>query len=124
MNNIQKRFLLFLCGCILVRTLFVIIVKNNPQYLQLFGLVALIPAIGFFYIYFSNSRKTGQEVLGEKIWWDNLRPIHGFLYALFAVMALNKNYNSWIVLLLDVIIGLVAFLTFHYQEGNFKYLLE
>jgi hypothetical protein len=118
MNNIQKRFLLFICGCILTRSIFVIIAKKYTDYLPIMGFSALIPAIGFFYIYFTNSRKTGDEVFGEKIWWNDLRPIHGTLYLLFALFAFNSNPNSWIILLFDVIIGLSAFLYFHYNEGN------
>ena len=119
MNNIQKRFLYFLCGCVLLRTIFALIAKNNVQYLPIMGTIALIPAIGFFYIYATGSRPTGQEVFGEKIWWNDLRPIHGLLYTLFGISALQQNPNSWIILLFDVIIGLVAFLHFHYSEGNF-----
>ena len=118
MNNIQKRFLLFICGCILTRSIFVIVAKKYTDYLPLMGSVAIIPAIGFFYIYFTNSRQTGDEVFGDKIWWNDLRPIHGTLYLLFALFALNSNPNSWLILLLDVIIGLSAFLYFHYNEGN------
>ena len=84
------------------------------------GSVAVLPAIGFFYIYFTNSRQTGNEVFGDKIWWNSLRPIHGTLYAIFAYMALQKNPSAWIILLLDVIIGLSGFLYFHYIEGNFS----
>lgn len=118
MNNIQKRFLLFICGCILSRSIFVIIAKKYIDYLPIMGGIALIPAIGFFYIYFTNSRKTGNEVFGDKIWWNDLRPIHGTLYLLFGLFALNSKPNSWIILLFDVIIGLSAFLFFHYNEGN------
>ena len=120
MNNIQKRFLLFICGCILVRSLFVIIAKKYIDYLPKMGLIAILPAIGFFYIYFTNSRKTGDEVFGDKIWWNSLRPVHGALYSIFAYMALQKDPNAWIILLLDVIIGLSGFLYFHHSEGNFS----
>lgn len=123
MNNIQKRFLLFLFGCILTRSLFVVISKKYIDYLPIMGLVALLPAIGFFTIYFNNSRQTGAEVFNEKIWWNNLRPLHGSLYLIFALMALNKNPNSWLVLLLDVIIGLTSFLYFHYKQNNFSKLI-
>jgi hypothetical protein len=120
MNNIQKRFMLFIFGCILVRSLFVIIAKNiNMNYLPYLGYLAILPAIGFFYIYFTDSRKTGAEVFGDKIWWNNLRPIHGLLYGLFAYNAINKNYYSWIYLLIDVILGLFSFLIFHYYNGDF-----
>jgi hypothetical protein len=123
MNNIQTRFILFLFGCILVRTMFVIIAKKYKEYLPLMSVPAFIMASGFFYIYATNSRKTGNEVFGDKIWWDDLRPIHGLLYTIFGILALQKNSYSWTILLVDVIIGLSAFLKFHYINGNFKYLL-
>ena len=124
MNDIQKRFLLFMLGCILVRSMFVVIAKENIDYLPILGSLAFLPAFGFFYIYFTNSRQTGNEVFGDKIWWNNLRPVHGFLYAFFGLLAINSNPNSWILLLLDVIIGLSAFLIFHYKEGNFSKLIQ
>jgi hypothetical protein len=121
MNNFQKRFLLFIFGCILVRTLFVIIAKNiSLKFLPYLGYLALLPSIGFFFIYFTDSRKTGVEVFGDKIWWNNLRPIHGLIYALFAYNAINKNPLSWIYLLIDVIIGFISFLIFHYYNGDFE----
>ena len=125
MNNFQKRFLLFIFGCIFVRILFVIIAKNiSLNYLPYLGYLALLPSIGFFYIYFTGTRKTGAEVFGDKIWWNDLRPIHGLLYALFAYNAINKNIYSWIYLLIDVIIGLISFLIFHYYNGDFKKLFN
>jgi len=125
MNNFQKRFLLFIFGCIFVRTLFVIIAKNiSLKYLPYLGYLALLPSIGFFYIYFTGTRKTGAEVFGDKIWWNDLRPIHGLLYALFAYNAINKNIYSWVYLLIDVIIGLISFLIFHYYNGDFKKLFN
>ena len=124
MNNIQKRFLLFLIGCIGVRTLFVIVARYiNIKYLPILGYIALIPAIGFIYLFATGSRKTGFEVLGDKIWWNNLRPFHALLYLLFAYNAINGNPISWIYLAMDVLFGLSSFLIFHYTSGNFKYLL-
>ena len=120
MNDIQKRFLLFICGCILTRTLFVVIAKNYIDYLPIMGSLAFVPAIGFFYIYLTNSRQTGDEVFGDKIWWNSLRPIHGTLYAIFGYMALRQDPNAWIILLLDVILGLSGFLYFHYNQGDFS----
>ncbi len=121
MNNIQKRFLLFLLGCIPVRLLFVYLSKNaNKYWLKILGYLALLLAFGFFYIYFTDSRKTGAEVFGDRIWWNNLRPIHGIFYILFAINAINGNKNSYIYLLVDVIFGLLSFLSFHYTNGDFS----
>ena len=124
MNNIQKRFLLFLIGCIGTRSLLVYLAKTtNKTYLMYMGYLALLPAIGFFYLFLTGSRKTGAEVFGDKIWWNDLRPIHGILYYLFAYNAINGNSNAWKYLLVDVMVGLSSFLAFHYSEGNFVYLL-
>lgn len=120
MNTIEKRILLFLIGCIGTRFLLVYLAKNaSPNYLLIMGYLALLPAIGFFYIYFTGARKTGAEVFGDKIWWTNLRPVHGLIYLLFSYNAINGNPNAWMYLLVDLIIGLISFLGFHYYNNDF-----
>lgn len=110
MKNNTKRLLLFLFGCILVRLLLVYIAKNiNIHYLPIMGIFSLIISIGFIIIFIFGLRKTGNETFGDKIWWNNLRPVHSILYGTFAYLAITKNKNSWIILLLDVIIGLSSF---------------
>lgn len=120
MNPLQKRFLMFLIGCIGTRSLFVIMAKYaSAKYLKYLGYLALLPAIGFLYIYLTGSRQTGAEVFGEKIWWNDVRPIHSILYFLFAYNAITGNKQSWVYLLVDVLLGLTLFLTHHYANGNF-----
>jgi hypothetical protein len=120
MSDLHKRFLMFLIGCIGVRSLFVIIAKYvNTKYLKYLGYFALLPAIGFMYIYLTGIRNTGLGAFGEKIWWNNLRPIHSILYFLFAYNAIIGNKNAWIYLLADVLIGLISFLIYHYLNGDF-----
>jgi len=108
-QNQRKRLLLFLIGCIGTRSLLAWIAYKFPMYLPYMGALALLPAIGFLVIYIGGIRKTGPEVFGDRIWWNDLRPVHGMLYALFAGLALCKNESAWIVLLIDVIIGFSAF---------------
>lgn len=121
MNKIQKRFLMFLIGCIGARFLLAFTAKKiNRKYLPIMGLLALGPAIGFLYIYFIKPRDTGLEVQGGRIWWNFMRPLHALFYLTFAFLAIKKNDNAWIALLLDVLIGLIAFLNYHYKEGNFS----
>ena len=114
MNDLYKRFALFLIGCMGIRLFLVFLAKNaSEKLLQLMGFFALIPAIGFFYLFFTGKRKTGPETFGDKIWWNNMRPVHGTLWLLFTFYALRKNTNAWMFLLADVLIGLFSFLTFH-----------
>ena len=115
MNTIQKRFLLFLVGCIGTRLLLVYIAKNiDIKLLKYMGYLLLLPEFGFMYIYLTGARQTGAEVFGEKIWWNNLRPIHALFYLLFSYNAINGNKNAWIYLFIDVLFGLTSFLTHHF----------
>jgi len=99
----------------------VCLAKNaNRTYLKYMGYLSILPAVGFFYLYLTGSRKTGPEVFGDKIWWNDLRPIHGVMYFLFAYNAINGDAFAWIYLLIDVIIGLVSFLLFHYYNNDFS----
>ena len=119
MDTLHKRFILFLFGCIGVRLLLVYIAKTiNIQNLKYMGYLLLLTAFGFFYIYLTGIRQTGAEVFGNKIWWNNLRPIHGILYLLFSYNAINGNKNAWIFLFIDVIFGLISFLTHHFILKN------
>jgi hypothetical protein len=119
-----NRFLLFLIGCIGTRSLFVYLAKTvSKPILAYMGYVALLIGIGFFTIYFTGSRKTGPEVFGDKIWWNDLRPFYGAIYLLFAIYAIQgKQDIAWKILLADVTIGLVSFLMFHYKNGDFNVL--
>jgi len=116
MNNLHKRFALFLV-CISVRFSIAFLAKGaNDGLLQAIGFLSLMPAIGFFYLFFSGKRKSGRETFGDKIWWNNLRPVHGTLWLLFSFYALRKNKNAWIFLLIDTLIGIFAFLVFHIKS--------
>ena len=124
MNPTQTRFLMFLVGCMGTRIPLTLLAKNiDIQYLPVLGYIALLPALGFFYIYVTGSRKTGLEVGGGKIWWNSLRPLHSVLFFLFAYNAITKNISSWKYLALDTSIGLVAFLSHHYENGSFRKLM-
>ena len=121
MKDITKRFLLFLFGCMGFRLFLTITAKNiEIDYLPDIGYITLIFAIGMAYFYISETRKTGVEVFGDKIWWDKLRPVHILFYLMFSFSAFNKNPDSWYYLLVDTIYGLSMFIYFHYSNNNFS----
>ena len=105
MNKLQKRFTLFLLGCIPVRFLFVYIAKNIPiNYLPLTAPITLIMGLGFLYFFFTGKEKGA--TFNQVAWWHYLRPIHGLLYILYSYYAYKKNSDAYKILLFDVILGL------------------
>jgi len=101
----------------------VYLAKNYKDQKVVNNILLIFTLLGFFFIYFTGIRKTGTETFGNKIWWNSLRPLHGFLYLLFAILFYQNKPYAWMVLLADVVIGLSAFLIFHYNAGNFSQLL-
>jgi hypothetical protein len=107
--------LLFLLGCMGARLAIAFLAKTIPlDYLPYMGFPALAIAAGFAAIYVGGLRPTGIEVGGGRIWWDALRPVHAALWTLFALLAFRKQRSAWLVLLADALLGLAAFLAFHF----------
>jgi hypothetical protein len=124
MTPMQTRFVLFLVFCLGSRFTLAYVAKNaSPSILQIMGYIALLPAIGFIYIFATGSRQTGAEVMGGKIWWNSLRPVHAILYLAFAYNAIKMHSYAWTFLLADVLLGVFSFLAHHYRAGDFAHLL-
>jgi hypothetical protein len=110
-----QRALLFLVGCIGSRSLLAYAAATiAPANLQILGFLTMIPVLGWIYILWTGSRKTGLETGGEPIWWNSLRPVHAFNYALFSALAIMRNEKAYYVLVLDVFIGLFAWIHHHF----------
>lgn len=110
------RALLFFGVCVLLRAGFALAAAKVPLgWLQLLGVAALGPAVGFFYIYAARRNRLG-AVFGEPAWWDPLRPVHGALYLAFALLAIARVRQAWVALAADVALGAAAFLV-HYASA-------
>lgn len=105
---------MFLFGCMGIRFGVTYLAWRMPlEYLPVLAVPALMVAGGFTVIYVMGWRKTGPEVRGDRIWWDSLRPVHAALWFLFAVLAFARMEGTWVVLLMDTLIGLSAFSLYH-----------
>ena len=125
MNDLKKRFYLFLLGCIGARTLFTVIAAcSSSSTLSILGYLALLPVFGWLYIMLFGERNTGPEVFGGRIWWQKLRPVHTLLWAGFAYRAIFGLPSPYRLLAIDTLIGLGAFLFHHYMNGELEVMLS
>ena len=127
LTKIQKRFAMFLGGCIPVRLLAVWLAyylahRDNTIGLKWLACLAITPVVGWVIIITFGLRKSGPETQSSPIWWNFMRPIHIILYVIFIYLAFSNNeeyqLTAWIPLLVDVLLGLIAFLWYHTKEGN------
>jgi hypothetical protein len=110
-------------GCIGARLLLVLLAKQaSVPWLKRMGYLALFPAAGFLYLFFSGARK-GKGAFGETIWWESLRPVHALLYFLFAVFAIRGRRDAWVFLAIDLAIGITGFFYVHSKQGDFRSIL-
>lgn len=103
--------LVFLIGCIGTRLAIAYIVKNmsltNRKYL---AIPVAITSLAFIILYLFDLRKTGLEA-GGRIWWNKIRPVHGLLLAAYSIYAFKEEQWSWIILVIDVLLGLGSWLS-------------
>ena len=119
----QERILTFLFGCILLRSIFVYLAyffKNKHEYfLYLLAIVCFFIGLSMILIYFGVGRESAdKQLLGwndddSVLWWNDLRPIHGSLFILFAILTALNYDNTWIILLVDTLIGISAWIIHH-----------
>ncbi len=124
-NISTGRILTFLFGCILIRILLATAAYNAEKYkynnlLIFLGIVTLLIGISFFTIYFDiwgrdNAEKQLQGWMDNdsKVWWNDLRPVHGALYILFSIFAFFNIKYAYLFLIIDVILGLSAWSVHH-----------
>lgn len=125
-----SRVLTFLFGCILVRIILAVLAYLAGTYDNKIGLVlmgwgALIIAVGFLTLYFSGGDATADKQLeiwedDKKLWWSNLRVFHGMMYLAFFISAvIYKLPQSYLFLVVDVIVGLLVWIAHNMTGINF-----
>jgi hypothetical protein len=116
----QKRLAMFALGCMGARfgLAYLARLTNKIKNLSipLSGILATM-GMGFILIYTNNWRKSGLETDGMKIWWNDLRPIHGLLYIVSALSIMKgENIYASNLLISDTLLGLASWLLFHYNN--------
>jgi len=112
-----KRFLMFLIGCIGTRSLLAYVSKTiNIDNLPYLGYLGLVIGISFVYIFVFGSESADKQLEwagDKKVWWNDLRIVHGLNYLIFGILAIQKVNYAWIVIAIDTLIGLIAWLFHH-----------
>ena len=99
--------------CVLVRlTLSVVAFVYAHLVPSIVGAVlCALPAIGFLLLSVGVwTRDAGIETRGCPIWWKDLRPFHGLLWAMMALAFLSKKRRHAVATLMafDTLLGIVA----------------
>ncbi len=110
-----RRPILFLGLCMTVRLGLTFLARKYPETASQYAWMAIIPVIGWLWIYFVSGRDTGPEVFGDKIWWNYLRPVHAILWSAFAYMSYTGHEMAWMALFIDTLIGFTGWL----QQAGF-----
>lgn len=124
-----SRALTFLFGCILTRIIIAYLAylagKNpNKLYLTFIALGSLFISLGFFFIYFNGSDTADRQLEiwddDKKMWWNQLRLIHGALFLAFFISAgIHQSPQSYLILVVDVLLGLLFWILHHSLQINF-----
>ena len=96
--------------CIFVRLSLaygVYVVQKMPiRYM--FVLLYLLLSIGSLYQYRVKTRTIG--AFNNKVWWDNLRPIHALLFLCTSIGLFYKYKYSYMFLIVDTFIGVLGYI--------------
>ena len=104
-NKIKPFFMV----CVPLRLFLVYIAYILPlNKLKYMGYLMLLPFVGFGYS-FLKYKKGDKGAFGGNVWWNKYRLVHSINYLIFALIAINMNPKSYLVLLFDVILGIGFF---------------
>ena len=69
----------------------------------------IIVGVTFWILYLFNLRQNADESssMGKRTWWNDKRPYHGTLYLVFAYLYYSGYTRAYLVLVIDVVIGLL-----------------
>jgi len=95
--------------CLFVRSLLAYFARNYNEVILYF---TTLVGCTFWILFLFNLRQVADEstAKGKKVWWSNLRPVHGSLYLLFSYLYYKGNEKAYLVLVLDVVLGLFVWL--------------
>ena len=105
----MKKFIPLIAVCLGLRLFLALMAKYylDLSYKYLIVLYLLI-AGGMMNAFYMQKSCTGKAS-----WWNKIRLLHALLYVLFAVSTLQGKTYGWVFLVVDVVVGFVAFMSMY-----------
>ena len=105
---------LFLGICIPIRILLVFLVKDiiPDDDLKYVSIPLFLISIGFIRAMMYRQTAFESSGKGGKVWWNHMRPLHAILYLTAGILAISEPKDTWIPLLVDVVIGILAYIVY------------
>jgi len=102
----NKRIMLFIFGCLLARSLPIIILKKIPKLSIIIVLFYLGIGLSFLKTFLFSKSEYG--FFGGKVWWNNLRLFHSLIYLSFVVLFITTKKLYINLLIFDLVISLLS----------------
>jgi len=104
----RNAIIVFFTVCIGFRSLMAFAAyKASTQWLKVFGVIGMVISAGFMFQYLNKSQSG--SIRGEgMVWWNDYRIVHSIMYFMFGLLALFGNRKAYVILILDVLIGIFA----------------
>jgi len=120
LSVVQQRFLLFKI-CTSVRGLLVYFSNKDIKYRKIIAGFLVFAVLGTLHIIITGDERE-KGIAGQEIWWGYLRPVHVILWTTFIIMTFTPKYtkHASMILLLDLIIGSIAWIIQQQKLGNFS----
>ena len=120
LSVVQQRFLFFTV-CTTVRGLMIYFSNKDIKYRKVIAGFLVIAVLGMLKIIITGDKRE-KGIVGQEIWWGYLRPVHVILWTTFIAMTFMPKYtkHASTVLLLDLVIGVIAWIIQQQKLGNFS----
>ena len=111
----KEKISLYSLLCIPIRSTPIIALYRTKKFNSKIAIFYLL--LGLSFLYRSTTYTTSQiGLFGGKVWWQNLRIIHGLSYVIVYQLIKKKKINvTKNLLLLDLSIGILKFVKVYYK---------
>lgn len=107
----MNRILLVFLVCLPVRAALAVFAKwlgdNHPRGLYILGTIMLVFAIRML-VANLQAKEGDVGLFGGPVWWNTLRLVHAFLFAVFFFMSMAQSRDAWVALAASVTIGAIS----------------